>query len=130
MTALSFKSYRTPDEVRDKPDGHAPKGSDVVTSEMPATADTGSTSQSEPGVSRTRTLVLSPTKGLPEMIARGLARDEALEVRHREGALGDIDLSDPDLSTATDLIVFEVRPGNDSDLAALRHLKGDRKSVV
>ena len=113
MTALSFKSYRTPDAGQPA-EAEAPE---VV--ELTPVPDAATEANDQ----RTRTLVLSPTKGLSEMVARGLARDEALDVRHRHAALADLDPTEEGLLDSTDLIVFEVRAGNDADLSVLRQLK-------
>ena len=76
-----------------------------------------------PKAARTRTLMLSGTPGMAEMVARGLAQDANLDVRHKPFGLADyISREDADL-TGLELLVFEIRPGNDTDIAIIRELK-------
>lgn len=70
---------------------------------------------------RTRTLVLSDKPGLAESIARGLKKDETLDVSHRTEGLGL--LRDGDLHQDLDLIVFEIRSGAEDDIAIIRDLR-------
>ena len=71
---------------------------------------------------RSRTVVLSGTPGMAEMVARGLRRDENIDASHRVVPLARF-AERPGMSlTDIDLIVFEIRVGNDADMAALRYL--------
>lgn len=75
--------------------------------------------------SRTRTLVVSDIPGMAEMVGRGLAKDDGLEVVHQRIALADL-VADPDFDlSSTDLIVFQIRAGNDADIAAIRTVKAN-----
>ncbi|WP_298496549.1 hypothetical protein [uncultured Maritimibacter sp.] len=72
---------------------------------------------------RSRTVVLSGTPGMAEMVARGLRRDENIDASHRVVPLARF-AERPGMSlTDIDLIVFEIRVGNDADMAALRYLR-------
>lgn len=119
MTALSFRSARSlqpesPEELIEL----ANTQKDVVSEEPDG--------EEVPSPGATRTLVLSPTKGLAEIVARGLSNDESLDVRHEMRALADLQADADSTSAVLDLIVFEIRAGNDADLAVLRELKAAR----
>ncbi len=80
--------------------------------------------------SRTRTMVVSEVAGMAEMVALGLAKDDGLEVSHKRVALSDL-VADQDVDLdAIDLIVFQVRTGNDADLKTLRDLKSKRGAAL
>ncbi len=71
----------------------------------------------------TRILSISATPGLAEMVGRGLAHDDGVSVRSQKISLADL-ADDPALDlTETDVIVFEVQPGSDAELAGLRKLQ-------
>lgn len=71
---------------------------------------------------QTRVLVISHIPGMSEMVARNVGRgDPALATRARRITL--TDLAAEGLPADTDLIIFEIRPGDDGDLAALRDLR-------
>lgn len=72
---------------------------------------------------RTRTLVLSDIPGMAEMVARGLAKDEGLNVTHRRMSLAELVVDERFDISSVDLIVFQIRPGNDADLNALREFR-------
>ena len=75
-----------------------------------------------PDVVRTRVLVVSATPGMAEMVARNVGRgDGSLIVRHARQSLADLAAAGP--VADTDLVIFGVRPGDDADVAALRHLR-------
>tara|TARA_R100000322_G_scaffold9788_7_gene6173 strand:- start:12398 stop:13564 length:1167 start_codon:yes stop_codon:yes gene_type:complete len=77
--------------------------------------------------------MLGGTPGVAEMVARGLARDENLDVDFRPHSLADyMTRADADLA-GVELLVFEVRPGDDTDLAVIRELKrhfGDALQIL
>lgn len=73
-----------------------------------------------PDVLPTRTMVLSETAGLAEMVARSLARDPSLDVRFEACALDTLAQNSEFDINGVDLIVFDIRAGSDADMAALK----------
>lgn len=86
-----------------------------------------------PEAPRTKTLMLSGTPGMAEMVARGLAQDANLDVTHRPFGLADyIAREDADFA-GLELLVFEIRLGHDTDIAVIRELKrhfGDALQIL
>lgn len=76
-----------------------------------------------PVAAKTRALMLAGTPGIAEMVARGLARDADMHVEHRALSLSDfVQQPHADVS-GLDLLIFEIRPGKDLDIAIIRELK-------
>jgi len=70
-----------------------------------------------------RAIVLSDTPGLAEMIARGVNAEGATKATHLKMSLADF-AEMPDLSLdEVAICLFEIKQGNDAQLAALRALK-------
>lgn len=80
------------------------------------------TAAAQPQAVQTRVLVISHVPGMGEMVARNVARgDPSLAVTSRRITL--TDLAAEGRPADTDLVIFEIRPGDDGDLVALRRLR-------
>lgn len=91
-----------------------------MTIAMPDT--TFGTAASDPQAVQTRVLVISHIPGMSEMVARNVGRgDPTLTVSARRITL--TDLAAEGVPADTDLVIFDIRPGDDGDLAALRSLR-------
>jgi len=73
-----------------------------------------------PDVLPTRTIVVSETAGIAEMVARSLGLDPSLEVTFKTCALEALADEDGFDIANVDLIVFDIRAGSDGDMTALR----------
>ena len=89
-----------------------------MTIAMPDT--TFGTAASDPQAVQTRVLVISHIPGMSEMVARNVGRgDPTLTVSARRITL--TDLAAEGVPADTDLVIFDIRPGDDGDLAAAGH---------
>ncbi|WP_296419968.1 AAA family ATPase [Pseudooctadecabacter sp.] len=78
---------------------------------------------SGPDPEPTRTLVVSNSAGTAARVAAALSQDVSLTVNHRDTSLADLARVPSVDIAATDLIIFDIRVGNEADLDALQTLR-------
>ncbi len=71
-----------------------------------------------------RVLVVSPTKGMGDMVGRALLADDAVDVTVDTRPLNQLVRDDGLDWTNLSVVVFEAHPGNDLEMRALRELRG------
>ncbi|MFK7938199.1 MAG: CpaE family protein [Roseovarius sp.] len=68
-------------------------------------------------------LVSSQTPGMAEMVCRALSQDHAVEVQQAKLSVSDLNTDETHAISEYDIVVLDIKPGDDDALAALRSLR-------
>lgn len=69
-------------------------------------------------------LVTSPMPGMADMVSRALSQDHAVEVAQARMSVAELQADETLAVSDFDIIVLDIKPGDEDELAALRALRG------